>query len=163
MPGNLIDRLPHLLPLAIDWAQKMERYCLGHGKPLADWQQADAQDVGVIDLRKVRICLVDHVPLPGHHELMTAAEEIRFLGPGTLGLTLGYGIFICKSHTGLRWLLRHELRHVAQSEKAGGLDRFLFEYLGQIARVGYERAPLEVDARSCEQRSPGVHQKRKSA
>lgn len=163
MPSNLIARLPQLLPLAIDWAQNMETHCLAQGKPLAVWQQADARDVGVLDPGKVRICLVDHVPQPGHPELMGAAAEIGFLGPETLGLTLGYGIFIRKTHAGLRWLLRHELRHVTQYEMAGGLDRFLTEYLGQIARLGYDHAPLEIDARSCEQRSPGDHLKGKSS
>lgn len=163
MQNNLLARLPRLLPLAIDWAKDKESQCLALGKPLAVWQQADARDVGVIDPGKVRICLVDHIPQPGHPELMDAAAEIGFLGPETFGLTLGYGIFIRKTHTGLRWLLRHELRHVAQYEMAGGQDRFLTEYLGQIAGLGYDHAPLEIDARSCEQRSPGDHLKGNSS
>jgi len=163
MPDKLIDRLPRLLPLAIDWAQDMESYCLAQGKPLAFWQIADARDVGVLDHGRVRICLVDHVPQPAHHELMAAAEEVGFLGPETLGLTLGYGIFICRTHMGRRWLLRHELRHVAQCEKAGGLGGFLTEYLRQVVSLGYDQAPLEVDARRFEQCSPGDPQKGKSA
>jgi len=163
MPDKLIDRLPRLLPLAIDWAQDMEAHCLAQGKPLAFWQDADARDVGVTTPARVRICLVDHVPKPSNPELMAAAEEIGFLGPETLGLTLGHGIFIRKTHAGLRWLLRHELRHVSQCEKAGGLDQFLTEYLSQIARCGYDSAPLEIDARSCEQRSPEAPQKGKSS
>jgi hypothetical protein len=152
MKNSLLTRLPQLLPLAIAWAQDMEAQCLAQGKPLAVWQQADARDVGVLDPARVRICLVDRVPQPDHPELLVAAKEIGFLGPQTLGLTLGYGIFIRKTHTGLRWLLRHELRHVAQCANAGGLDRFLTEYLGQIASLGYDQSPLEIDARGYEQR-----------
>jgi hypothetical protein len=163
MQNNLITRLPQLLPLAIDWAQDMEAHCLAQGKPLAFWQKADAQNVGVRDPDRVRICLVDRVPQPSHSALVVAATEIRFLGPETIGLTLGYGIFIRRTHAGLRWLLRHELRHVAQCEQAGGLNGFLTDYLGQVARLGYDHAPLEVDARSCEQRSNGNHQKGKSS
>jgi hypothetical protein len=158
MSGNLIDRLPRLLPLAIDWAQEMEAHCLAQGKPLAFWQDADARDVGVTTPARVRICLVDHVPKPNHPELMAAAEEIDFLG-----LTLGYGIFIRNTHMGRRWLLRHELRHVAQCEKAGGLGSFLTEYLGQVANPGYDQAPMKIDARRFEQRSPGDPQKGKSS
>lgn len=163
MPGSLLARLPRLLPHAIDWAQDMERHCLVEGKPLAVWQQADTKDVGVIDPGKVRVCLVDQVPQPCHPDLMATAKEIGFLGPETLGLTLGHGIFIRRTHAGLRWLLRHELRHVAQCEQVGGLNGFLTDYLSQVARLGYDHAPLEIDARSCEQRSPEVPQKGKSS
>ncbi len=156
MHRKLLARLPRLLPLAIDWAQGIEAQCLVKGKPLAFWQQADARAVGVVHPDRVRICLMDQVPQPSHPELRAAAKEIGFLGPETLGLTLGYGIFICKTHAGLRWLLRHELRHVAQCDTAGGLGMFLTEYLGQIASLGYDQALLEVDARGHEQRSPQV-------
>jgi hypothetical protein len=92
------------------------------------------------------------MPKVGNPALAAAALEIGFLGPKTLGLTLGYGIFIKRTHAGRRWLLRHELRHVAQCEAAGGMGRFLPEYLSQVVRLGYSNAPLEADARNHERR-----------
>jgi hypothetical protein len=151
-PDSLLSRLPQLVPLAINWAQELELHLLKTGKPLAFWQVADASDVGVRQPGKVRLCLVDEMPKVGNPALAAAALEIGFLGPKTLGLTLGYGIFIKRTHAGRRWLLRHELRHVAQCEAAGGMGRFLPEYLSQVVRLGYSNAPLEADARNHERR-----------
>ena len=47
-------------------------------------------------------------------------------------------------------LLAHECRHVYPYEVAGSIEAFLLLYLEQIAEVGYERAPYEVDARTRE-------------
>jgi hypothetical protein len=146
-PDSLLSRMPQLVPLAIDWAQELELHALKAGKPLAFWQVADASDVGVRQPGKVRLCLIDEMPKVGNPALAAAALEIGFLGPETLGLTLGYGIFIKRTHAGRRWLLRHELRHVAQCEASGGIGRFLPEYLNQVVRLGYANAPLEADAR----------------
>lgn len=153
MTKSLLARLPQLLPLAQDWAAKVEAIGLKSGKPLAFWQEADARDVGVTEVRQVRLCLVDALPMIPDPALAAAADETGVMGPGTLGLTIGHAIFILRAHAGQRRLLRHELRHVAQCESLGGLDAFLAEYLGQVARFGYAQAPLEVDARSHECRS----------
>lgn len=153
MTKSLLARLPQLLPLAQDWAAKVEAIGLRSGKPLAFWQEADARDVGVTEVRQVRLCLVDTLPMIPDPALAAAADETGAMGPGTLGLTIGHAIFILRAHAGQRRLLRHELRHVAQCESLGGLDAFLAEYLGQVARFGYAQAPLEVDARSHECRS----------
>jgi hypothetical protein len=75
--------------------------------------------------------------------------QTGLLGPHMDGLTLGYGIFIRRGQETLR-LLSHELRHVHQFEQAGSLKDFLSEYLHQVARFGYELAPMEVDARAHE-------------
>ena len=48
-------------------------------------------------------------------------------------------------------LLSHELRHVHQYEKFGSISSFLAEYLNQIISVGYDKSPLEIDARTHEQ------------
>jgi len=45
-----------------------------------------------------------------------------------------------------RRLLTHECRHVYQYERAGSIRAFLPVYLRQIATVGYDAAPLELDA-----------------
>jgi hypothetical protein len=87
-------------------------------------------------------------PVPEDPELMMAAQHTGLLGPSTAGLTLGYSIFIA-GHCTSR-LLAHECRHVYQYEQAGSIAAFLPMYLNQIAEVGYDRAPFEVDARAWE-------------
>jgi hypothetical protein len=47
-------------------------------------------------------------------------------------------------------LLAHEFRHLYQVEQAGSLAAFLPAYLQQIAEVGYDCAPYELDARAHE-------------
>lgn len=157
MDNSLKVRLPSLTRSAVEWAKIMEREGQAKGKPLAFWQVADALDVGVIAPDRVRVCLVDAMPQIGDPELSAVAAERGILGRDTLGITLGYVIFVRKTHAGLRTLLRHELRHVAQCEKAGGLDSFIPAYLTEIVSFGYRQAPYEMDARQHEvRRKTGV-------
>jgi hypothetical protein len=76
-------------------------------------------------------------------------DQIGLLGPGMVGLTLGYSIFIVRGHLSLR-LLSHEYRHVHQYETGGSIASFVAEYLQQIALCGYGDAPLERDAKAHE-------------
>lgn len=62
-----------------------------------------------------------------------------------MGLTLGYAIFLVEGRVRHR-LLTHECRHVCQYECAGSIKAFLPEYFKQIAKVGYDAAPYELDA-----------------
>lgn len=138
--------LPALLLLVASWAESESRNILMEGKPLAFWQIAEAELAGVRDPAQVRILSVDTIPEPRNSRLLDSTLSTGLLGPETLALTLGYGIFIVSRKIGQRHILRHELRHVAQYEKAGSITAFLAEYLDQIARFGYPDAPLEMDA-----------------
>ena len=73
------------------------------------------------------------------------AKQTNLIGPHTGGLTMGRGIYILDGQLTNR-LVSHELRHVQQYETAGSIVEFLRIYLAQIANVGYDRAPLELDA-----------------
>ena len=77
------------------------------------------------------------------------ALETGLLGEGMIGVTFGYGIYVCEGHVDNR-LISHECRHVYQYESAGSIESFLPVYLHQIATIGYNNAPLEVDARAHE-------------
>ncbi len=92
---------------------------------------------------------VTRIPLPDDPELRDAAFRAGMLGPGTIGLTLGYGIYIVKDHRSNR-LVSHECRHVYQYEVAGSIAAFLPQYLEQVLSVGYAAAPFEIDAREHE-------------
>jgi hypothetical protein len=91
----------------------------------------------------------DRLPTPEDPILQAAATQAGLLGPGMVGLTLGYSIFICKGHR-TRRLVSHELRHVHQYEQHGSIAAFLPVYLSQVLEVGYQNAPLERDARAHE-------------
>jgi len=81
--------------------------------------------------------------------LRQAALQTGLLGPGMIGLTLGYSIFVVRGYMEFR-LLSHECRHVYQYETYGSIAAFLPVYLEQIATVGYLDAPFEQDARANE-------------
>ena len=108
--------------------------------------------MGVAKPERVRVEMVgDSLPMPDDPVLRAAAVQAGLMGPGMVGLTLGYGIFICRGHK-TRRLLSHELRHVHQYEQHGLIAGFLPIYRKQVIEVGYSDAPLERDAREHELR-----------
>jgi len=97
----------------------------------------------------IRVAKVPRLPLPEDPELQQAALATGLLGPDMVGMTFGYGIYICRGHCTIR-LLSHEFRHASQYEQAGSIAAFLPTYLQQIVAVGYHNAPFEIDARAHE-------------
>jgi len=148
---DLRQALPHLLPLAIAWAEGEAREVAQTGAPLTPAEEEIARAVGVQRPELVRIAIVDQLPRPKDAALKLAAQQTGLLGPGMVGLTLGYAVFICRGHE-TRQLLSHELRHVHQYEQNGSIGCFLPIYLKQIVDVGYINAPFEADARAYELR-----------
>ncbi|HBA39008.1 MAG TPA: hypothetical protein DCZ05_04500 [Deltaproteobacteria bacterium] len=147
MITDLQAALPLLLPRAVAWAEEQQGNILALGFPLSPEQVAVARGVGVAHPENIRIKLVDALPLPQDRELAAAALQAGLLGPTMTGLTLFYGIFICRWAYGSRSLVAHECRHVHQHEQRGSIAVFLQEYLLQIVTMGYEDATLEQDAR----------------
>lgn len=147
---DLVRDIPRLLPGAIAWAEARARKASEVGTALTADEQNIARAVGVVRPELVRIEIVgDRLPMPDDPLLRAAATQAGLLGPGMVGLTLGYSIFICRGHK-TRRLLAHELRHVYQYEQHGSIAAFLPVYLGQVLQVGYEAAALERDARAHE-------------
>ena len=149
MPIDLASVLPVLLPKAIDWAIARSNEILSHGEPLSETGIKLATAVGVSQPERVRVIAVAELPLPDDAELRSVALETGLLGPDMIGLTLGYGIYVCDGHNDNR-LISHECRHVYQYEAAGSIENFLPIYLQQIAIHGYHDAPFEIDAREHE-------------
>lgn len=108
-----------------------------------------ARQVGVANPEKIRLAFVTHLPLPTDPMLRQAVLATGLLCPNMIGLTLGYGIYICNGHNSAR-LLSHECRHVHQYERAESIATYLPKYLQQIVEFGYTDAPYEVDARAHE-------------
>ncbi len=149
MPIDLLSVLPILLPRAVDWANARSSEILATGEPLTETGLKLAAAVGVADAAKVRVSTVSSLPLPEDPDLRAVALETGLLGPDMIGLTLGYGIYVCDGRIDNR-LISHECRHVYQYEAAGSIENFLPVYLRQIAVHGYQNAPFEIDAREHE-------------
>ena len=141
--------LPIILPKAIAWAEAQYSSLSQVGQPLNELLLGVASSVGVLQPERIRVVEVPSLPLPEDLELQQAALSAGLLGPGMVGLTFGYGIYVCYGHGNVR-LLSHEFRHVHQYEQAGSIAAFLSIYLQQIVTVGYNNAPLEIDARAHE-------------
>ena len=88
---------------------------LRDGVALVASQLVDARQMGVAHPERVRLRVVDQVPVPTHPLLRQAAETTGMLSPLTAGLTLRYGIFIRSDCWGERRLVVHELAHTAQT------------------------------------------------
>lgn len=146
---DLRAELPGLLPHAIQWAEATAEYAAVSGRPLDTGEQEIARRVGVAQPERIRLLVVEQMPYPEHPLLQAAAMAIDFLGPESVGLTLGYSVVVRSGQESAR-LFSHEFRHVHQYERAGAIAAFLPGYLEQMLEHGYANAPLEIDARAHE-------------
>jgi hypothetical protein len=134
-----------ILPKTLAWANEQSQQGLAVGRVLTPREIEDAGLVGVAAPEKIRLALVDEVPMPDDPMLREVVIRTGLLNQDIAGLTLGYAIFITPRHLSRR-LLTHECRHVHQYEMAGSIDQFMPEYLRQITTFGYLTAPFEIDA-----------------
>ena len=123
------ETFQHLLPLAYQWAKAQEEFILARGASLGPAQIADARLVGVQEYSRVRVLVVDRIPLPDHKELAEAAARTDIITGASRGVAIGHGIIIRADRWGDRELILHQLVHVAQCERSGGLESFVAQYL----------------------------------
>jgi hypothetical protein len=130
-PRHVIDQqtFEHLLPFAYQWAKAQEEFILARGAPLAPERIADARRVGVRDCSRVKVLVVDRIPMPDNKELAAAARRTHIITDASRGVAIGHGIIIRADCWGDRELLLHNLVHVAQCERSGGLEPYVQQYL----------------------------------
>jgi hypothetical protein len=133
---SLLAQFELLLPLAVAWATEEEEKILRDGVTLSEQELPDASSVGVSEPQRIRLLRVQTIPRPSQPQLRDACDAIDFLTAATRGLTLGYGIVIRSDCWGDRLLVVHELAHVAQYERLGGILPFLPRYLYECLTVG---------------------------
>ena len=123
------QKFNRLAPLAYQWAKGQEAFVLKLGVKLAARQRADAEQVGVQKPERVRILVVDRIPLPEDKELADAARHAQIITDSSRAVAIGYAVIIRADSWQNRELLLHQLVHVAQCERSGGLEPFVLEYL----------------------------------
>jgi hypothetical protein len=143
---SLLAQFEMLLALAAAWATEEEQKILRDGVSLSEKEIGDARPIGVQSPDRVRLLQIETIPRPSQPQLRAACDAIDFLTPATRGLTLGHGIFIRSDCWRDRLLVVHELAHVAQYERLGGILPFLRRYLFECLTVGYSASPLEREA-----------------
>jgi len=119
----------YLSPLAYQWAKAQEEFVLTRGTSLGPAHIADARRVGVQDCDRVKVLVVDRIPLPDNKELAEAARRSQIITEASRGMAIGHGIIIRADCWGDRELLLHQLVHVAQCERSGSLEQWIRDYL----------------------------------
>jgi hypothetical protein len=142
-----MDLLDELLPLACEWAEQQQEHILQDGVSLTESQLEDARLVPVSSPEKVRLLKVDQIPWPENPMLLSIGQQAGFFTDDTEGLAIGYGIFIKSNRWQDRRLIVHELVHVSQYERLGGISEFLERYVTEYLNDGYYDGPLETEAR----------------
>ena len=135
-----------VLPVACLWAWRQEARIGRLGTPLTPQSLADAREIGVRQPERVRLRAVDEVPEMSPL-LRSIARRFDLCAPGTLGMSLRYGIYVRTGHGDDRGLVAHELVHTAQYERLGGIWPFMRLYLFErLIAPGYPFGPLEQEA-----------------
>lgn len=108
-----------------------------------DW----ARGVGVHDVDRIRIAYQRVVPMP-FSSLARVVSYFKKCPISPIGLAAHYGIYLAEDCRSDPSLLVHELTHVAQYERLGGIRGFLAQYLDQWLRDGYWESQMETEARA---------------
>lgn len=134
-------------PATARWAQDQERRILKEGIPLTAEALTFATELGIEKAEEVRVLELTPIPLPFPRGLVNLAAQwgLPFFEPA--GMALGKGIYILNGHSRV---LRHELVHVVQYQRLGGIEPFMRRYLTECLVHGYQDAPLEIEARENE-------------
>jgi len=150
MTLNLRDKFDEILFKACEWVKYQESIILEKGVPLLSKQITYAEKIRVAYPDRIKILLVSKIPLPEEPILYEACTQLKFITPKTIGLTLQYGIFVRSDCAKDSKILCHELAHVAQYEKFGGIRPFLEQYFYELMTIGYNDMPMELQARKAE-------------
>jgi hypothetical protein len=137
-----------VIPLITWWAATTSRQARRTGRPLTPEERQTALRLGVRDPSQVRITITPNLPLPGPRWLHRLASKLGFPATESIGLAIGYAIFLHPAFAHDPHVLTHELAHSAQYERLGGLRPFLHRYLAECLTHGYADAPLEREARA---------------
>ena len=137
-----------LLPVAYQWAKAQEEFVLAHGSPLSPRHMDDAELAGVVDRAAVRVLVVNRIPLPENPELAEASRRIGIITEDTRCVGFGRALIIRADAWNDRELILHNLVHIAQSERSGGLEQWVRQYLGDRANCpNFTIGSLEEEAR----------------
>jgi hypothetical protein len=144
--GDEVDK--EFLRHMVDYSETLQRRILAEGRPLTEEERELARRAGIKDIDRVRILLLDAVPLPENEELRQRLAEIGFLQliGQARGTAKGYGVILTQSGQRRRTDLAHELIHVAQYERLGGIAAAMAYHLPDLIANGYRRSTLEDEA-----------------
>ncbi len=139
-----------LIPKASKWVEKQESFILSNGVILTEKQSRIASRMGIKNVSKIRLLKAKSIPEPEDSVLKEASKAIGFISGNTLGITYRYGIYIRQDFWENESLIIHELTHTLQYERLGGIANFLEQYIKECIYYGYDKSPLEIEAKTME-------------
>src|ERR1700730_6942788 len=107
-----------LLPLAYQWAKAQEDYVLARGTPLSARHMADARVAGVRDCARVRVLVVERIPMPDDPALAEAARYTGIIPHDTRCVGFGHALLFRADSWGDRELVLDKLVHISQCERS---------------------------------------------
>jgi hypothetical protein len=141
-----------LIPSASEWVEGQENFILSNGVKLNTKQYYLASKIGIVKIEKIRLFKVDKIPSPVNSILSLAVNNLGLITENTVGITFRYGIYIRSDYWQNDSLLIHEMTHTMQYERLDGICNFLNQYIKECIYFGYNKSPLEIEARSMESR-----------
>ncbi|KPK10469.1 MAG: hypothetical protein AMJ68_09115 [Acidithiobacillales bacterium SG8_45] len=144
-PVEIRQKQDQLAPLALRWVNQVETKLLDSGRRLSEQEIAIARTVDVQYPERVRVVVLSAFPLPENETLLAEARRYGLGSNAEGGRTMGYVIMLKERFAKKRWIMAHELVHVAQQEKMGR-EPFLRRLMTEYELMGYRRAPLELEA-----------------
>jgi hypothetical protein len=139
-----------LVPVASEWVEGQENFILSNGVMLNATQTYLASKIGIVEIEKIRLLKVDKIPSPVNSILSLAVSNLGLITENTIGITFRHGIYIRSEYWKNDSLLIHELTHTMQYERLGGICNFLNQYIKECIYFGYNKSPLEIEAREME-------------
>lgn len=146
MDKKLPAEFGKIVELMTVWATQWEKHILEHGSPLNQTQTEDARFVGVEKPEDVRVLIVPSIPMPHYKLLFSTFIETKIFDAESAGLSLGHGILLKLDAFPRDFWLAHELVHVSQFEKTGGIFPAYEKYLAQCLTDGYRESEMEREA-----------------
>lgn len=148
MPAINQQTFDDLLPFAYEWAKRQEEFVLAHGHPLGSTHAWDAHLAGVQDCARIRVLVVDRIPFPDDPKLADTARRLRIITEDTRCMGFGHALIVRGDSWNDRELIVHNLVHIAQCERSGGLEQWCHLYLGDRANcANFTIGSLEEEAR----------------
>jgi hypothetical protein len=148
MPAVDQETFEQLLPRAYEWAKKQEEFVLARGHALGPTHAWDAHLAGVRDCARVRVLVVDRIPLPDDPDLARASKTLGIINENTRCVGFGHALIVRGDAWSDRELILHNLVHIAQCERSGGLEQWCRQYLGDRSTCpNFTLGSLEEEAR----------------
>ncbi len=132
----------------IRYSEALEQKILAEGRPLTVAEKELARRAQVKDVGRVRLLVRDSVPVPESETLRRHLDEIGILKliRTARGTAKGYGVILTPAGLRRPTDLAHELIHVRQYERLGGIAALMKIHIPDLVASGYRRSELEDEA-----------------